>query len=50
MSNASYCRFRNTLEDLRDCYDNWEVHNEEEKKAQKRLLELCHKIIEDYEE
>lgn len=22
MSNMSYCRFRNTLQDLQDCYDN----------------------------
>lgn len=26
MSNMSYCRFRNTLGDLQDCYD-WMVNN-----------------------
>ena len=51
MSNMSYCRFRNTLEDLEDCYQNWEhpedENNEEELKARKRLLKLCEKIAED---
>ncbi len=54
MSNQSYCRFRNTLPDLQDCYDNWEhpdeTNNEDEKKARKRLLKLCKKIVEDYDE
>lgn len=27
MSNMAYCRFQNTLEDLRDCYAHWDdVH------------------------
>ena len=56
MGNMSYCRFRNTLEDLDDCYDNWghpseqEVPNEEEIKARTRLLKLCQKIVLDYGE
>lgn len=51
MSNMSYCRFQNTSEDLRDCFENWEeVKSEDEKRAQKRLLELCKGIVESYGE
>lgn len=50
MSNMSYCRFRNTLNDLRDCYDNMdEETSEEEMKARERLIALCARIAEDYE-
>lgn len=50
MGNMSYCRFRNTLQDLRDCYDNMgEIEDTEqeaarydsETAARKRLIELC---------
>ena len=47
MSNMSYCRFRNTLKDLRDCWDNWEFDNDAddaEKVAQIKLLDLCKEI------
>ena len=51
MSNMSYCRFRNTLIDLQDCYYHLfddEVDNEElsldEKKAREKLIALCHNI------
>lgn len=45
MGNMGYCRFQNTLQDLRDCDEHWEdVESEEEKKAQARLLALCIKI------
>lgn len=54
MSNMSYCRFQNTLDDLRDCY----VHIEElqrndssditEVNAMKKLIELCKTIAEEY--
>lgn len=27
MSNMSYCRFRNTLNDLRDCYEALDVED-----------------------
>jgi len=52
MSNMSHCRFHNTLEDLRDCYDNLEDDelSEEETKARKRLIEMCQDISEDYGE
>lgn len=40
----SYCRFYNTLQDLKDCYYNIEdVENMsfEEKRARKQLIEIC---------
>ena len=51
MSNMSYCRFENTLRDLRDCFD---AMNEEdidelsqyEAEAKDTLIELCRTIIE----
>lgn len=51
MSNMSYCRFENTLQDLRDCYDNWDEERDlspEEEKARERMLKLCKRIWEDY--
>jgi len=42
--NMSYCRFHNTLQDLKDCYYNIEdVENmsDEEKRARKKLIEIC---------
>lgn len=53
MSNMSYCRFQNTVQDLRDCYDNWDGDDggklsEEEEKARARLLKLCKRIWDDY--
>lgn len=55
MSNMSYCRFQNTLADLRDCYlamceeqeNDW---SEDEQKAFKSMLKLCKKIASDYED
>ena len=48
MSNMSYCRFRNTLADLRDCYDNMndidlseESDGNDEIAARQRLIDLC---------
>lgn len=48
----SYCRFSNTLEDLRDCYDNMDNEDlsPEETKARKRIIKLCRSIVDDYEE
>lgn len=50
MSNMSYCRFRNTVLDLRDCYENMDVGElgDEEKKARKRLINLCVDIALDH--
>ena len=50
MSNMSYCRFRNTLEDMRDCADAMDepIDNDEETAARYRLIKLCVRIADDY--
>lgn len=49
MANMSYCRFRNTLQDLRDCYESMEdTLSQEEKRARYSLLKLCSQIADDY--
>ena len=49
MGNMSYCRFRNTLEDLRDCADNMdEPDSADEKAARLRLIKICRQIADDY--
>ena len=48
----SYCRFQNTLIDLRDCESAlWEDEelSKEEKKAKKELIELCSEISANFE-
>lgn len=46
----SYCRFENTLDDLDDCFDNWEGEKSESEEVYKtRLLELCIKIASWYD-
>lgn len=51
MANMSYCRFRNTLDSLRECYANMEgqVGSPEEARARRQLIELCGLVISDYE-
>lgn len=50
MSNMSYCRFRNTRSDLRDCVDNFfNLENEEEHHARQRLVLLAKEIVALYE-
>jgi ferritin-like metal-binding protein YciE len=45
----SYCRFRNTLDDLRDCYDHLgDSLKGEEKEAMEKLVELCKEIASDF--
>lgn len=47
--NMSYCRFRNTLEDLKDCLEalnNGEIELVEELNAARNLLETCQEICE----
>lgn len=47
MSNMSYCRFRNTLQDLRDCYSN--INDDltgEEFEARNDLINLCKELAE----
>ncbi len=58
MGNMSYCRFSNTIGDLRDCVEAAEDFDtaealfaslsEEEAKAAKRLLKLCRQFADDY--
>ena len=49
MSNMGYCRFQNTLPDLRDCYESWEdAASEEELRARAHMLKLCKEIVGTY--
>lgn len=57
MANMGYCRFQNTLEDLRDCYkalqhEDWdaETEDEHETRARKKLIDLCGTIANDFAE
>jgi len=53
MSNMGYCRFQNTLADLRDCYDHIEDVedlSEEEARARKRIVKLCLTIADESED
>jgi hypothetical protein len=53
MSNMSYCRFENTVADLRDCYQNMDEDlddSETEKAARASLIRLCKRIAENYSE
>ena len=49
--NMSYCRFTNTLQDLRDCYNNMDGDDElsaEEQRAKEKLIKLCVRIAVEY--
>jgi hypothetical protein len=51
MGNMSYCRFENTVQDLEDCYDNFDLEEEAstyEVKARKKMINLCVDIAMDY--
>lgn len=54
MTNMSYCRFRNTLQDLRDCVnyldDDFNDISSEEKQAAKRMRDLCKQYIAEYDD
>lgn len=52
MSNMGYCRFRNTLEDLRDCQDHLgdELDDKEEIRARESLIYVCRQIANDCQE
>ena len=51
MPNMSYCRFENTLKDLRDCYYNMDDDNlsETEFNCRKQMIELCQSIADEFE-
>ena len=49
MANMSYCQFENTVSDLEDCWDNFDVEtSREENRARQRLIKLCHEIARNY--
>lgn len=52
MANMSYCRFRNTVLDLDDCWNNMDSlepdDNPEEFNARLRLIRLCCEIALNY--
>ena len=51
MSNMSYCRFHNTLIDLRDCADH--IHDDDtdlgldEVAARRKLIDCCMGIVDE---
>ena len=54
MSNMSYCRYQNTLSDLRECRsamaessDPWQGLSKEESAALTKLVRLCRQIGEE---
>ena len=51
MANMGYCRFRNTLDDLRDCQEHMddETLSNEEQRARYRLLQVAKRLVEDYD-
>jgi hypothetical protein len=51
MANMGHCRFQNTLEDLRDCWDYMgDELSENETTERERLIELCCRIAKNYSE
>ena len=52
MSNMSYCKFENTLNDLRQCEEEIgdEAECREEEAARKKLIALCKRIADQYAE
>ena len=52
--NMSYCRFQNTVTDLYDCYNSDgmfepEELSEEERKARRRLIDICQTIAAEFD-
>ena len=53
MSNMSYCRFQNTVEDLEDCQEHifeTEDLSKEEERARARLIRIFQEIAGDFED
>jgi len=50
MANMSYCRFENTLRDLRDCYNNMgsDDLSQSEFYARRHMIALCMAIADEY--
>jgi hypothetical protein len=51
MGNMSYCRFENTMNDLRDClgHIHKECDNSYDENARQQMIELFMEIAEQYE-
>ena len=48
MANMAYCRFQNTLSDLRECEEHlWEDLSDDEERARKSMIKLCKRIADD---
>ena len=51
MANLSYCRFQNTLTDLRDCGEHlYDDLSQAEAEAKEKLIALCREIAADFED
>ena len=51
MSNMSYCRFQNTVQDLMDCRDAFDdIHSKDEERAAKQLVKICADIVQNWSE
>ena len=51
MANMSYCRFENTLSDLRDCLYNLDnPESESEERAARSLYHVAKEYVERYEQ
>lgn len=49
MGNMDYCRFQNTIQDLKDCYYHFDDDlDPKEKKARDKMVRLCNQIVSDY--
>lgn len=51
MGNMSYCRFQNTLRDLRDCEEHFGDNDlsTDEERARKQMYDVCKRIVEENE-
>lgn len=50
MSNMSYCRFQNTVQDFQDCLDNIyeDDLSKDERRARIRLIKLAYEMVQDF--
>ena len=50
MANMGYCRFQNTLEFLKDCYEHMQdsLIGDEEEQAREAMFLLCEQIIDEF--
>lgn len=50
MGNMNYCRFQNTLIDLRECEQDFDDElSEDEYMARYKLLKLCNSIVDSFD-